>query len=397
MPTDVNTLEEEIQNTDTKLDDNIEETVEEEIEDDNDDNEDDSIDELTNAELDQLTDIDFTEYINSGKIPDYVTRFTKDLDKEKKSKQDSVDDKTKESTEEDTTKQKESSKKEEKPKEDKSIDYKSAYNTIMKPFKANGKEITPKSIEDIINLTQMGANYTKKMQAMAPYRKIVETLSKANISKEDDINFLIDVFKGDDNAIKKLLEKHSIDPLNLDMEDTSYIPKNNIIGDDELEFRMTIDDIQESAPKIQDIINNHWDVKSKTAVLGNPAVLRDLNTEIVLGRFDKIQGILEQEKVMGRYQGVPDIEAYADVLRKTLASETLQHKSNSKAGTIKTKSQVIQEQTKAQTSNNNSTSQKSKAAPTTSKVGSTKKQISIEDLFALSDEEFQQLNINSLV
>ena len=64
------------------------------------------------------------------------------------------------------------------------------YADIFKPFKANGKEITPKTVDDVISLMQMGANYTKKMQAMVPLKRTVETLNKADI-KEEDLNFLL--------------------------------------------------------------------------------------------------------------------------------------------------------------------------------------------------------------
>ena len=38
------------------------------------------------------------------------------------------------------------------------IDYKAVYDSIFKPFKANGKTIAPRNAEDVISLMQMGEN-----------------------------------------------------------------------------------------------------------------------------------------------------------------------------------------------------------------------------------------------
>ena len=51
---------------------------------------------------------------------------------------------------------------------DKAPDYESLYKQMMAPFKANGKEFAPSSPDEVIRLAQMGANYTKKMQALKP-------------------------------------------------------------------------------------------------------------------------------------------------------------------------------------------------------------------------------------
>lgn len=44
------------------------------------------------------------------------------------------------------------------------VDYKAGYEQIMALTKANGKTMQVKSVEEAIQLMQMGANYTRKMQ-----------------------------------------------------------------------------------------------------------------------------------------------------------------------------------------------------------------------------------------
>ena len=43
---------------------------------------------------------------------------------------------------------------------------KEVYNKVFAPFRANGKEIQVKSVDDVISLMQMGANYNKKMASI---------------------------------------------------------------------------------------------------------------------------------------------------------------------------------------------------------------------------------------
>ena len=114
---------------------------------------------------------------NSDKKTKTDTNVPKDTNKRKS---DAVDDKLKDqNTDKEPTKV-----------DNQEVDYKSIYEQVFKPFKANGKEITPKSVEDIISLMQMGANYTKKMQLMAPMKKVVQSLDNAKID-EQELNFLI--------------------------------------------------------------------------------------------------------------------------------------------------------------------------------------------------------------
>ena len=104
------------------------------------------------------------------------------------------------------------------------IDYKGWYDKVMAPIKANGKTITLQSPEEAIQLMQMGANYTKKMQQIAPQRKTLMMLEKNGID-QDTLNFLIDIKNKNPQAIAKLLKDANIDPLDVDTtsQDTESI------------------------------------------------------------------------------------------------------------------------------------------------------------------------------
>ena len=267
-----------------------------------------------------------------------------------------------------------------------SFDYKAAYESLFKPFKANGKEIAPRSMEDIVSLMQMGANYTKKMQLMAPMKRAVESLNKAGIN-EEELNFLIDIHNGDQEAIKALLKRSKIDPMDMDLEDTNYRPNANLASDEDVEFSDAIQDAHDSLPRINEILKDTWDAKSKEQLLQNPALIRGLHEEIQMGRFDGVQKIVESEKMFGRYKGVSDIDAYIDVVTKLVAQQQQQQgmaKPQAPKSAAPRQSKPVPD--------------KSKAAPTRTKAKSSKKsQMTMEDLFSLSDEEFEKLSIKDII
>lgn len=385
---DVDTLnnEELDQNTDTNVDtdntdtgtDDLDSVDDSEVESDTDiDSEDNDSDESQNK-LSDMSDEEFLALMdskgtitatNSDKKTKTDTNVPKDTNKRKS---DAVDNKLKDqNTDKEPTKV-----------DNQEVDYKSIYEQVFKPFKANGKEITPKSVEDIISLMQMGANYTKKMQLMAPMKKVVQSLDNAKID-EQELNFLIDVSKGDKEAIKQLLIKHKIDPLEIDLDgDNTYSPRNNIASDEDVEFNDTLMDIHDSLPKIQEILNNTWDDNSKKAILKDPRLMRALHEEVQMGRFDEVQKRLEAEKTFGRYKGVSDVDAYIDLVSKMEQER------------MKTKTQP---ETPTRTESTKKIPDKSKAAPTKGKTSKSSSSLTAKDLLSMSDDEFNKLSERDLV
>ena len=383
---DVDTLnnEELDQNTDTNVDtdntdtgtDDLDSVDDSEVESDI-DSEDNDSDESQNN-LSDMSDEEFLALMdskgtitatNSDKKTKTDTNVPKDTNKRKS---DAVDDKLKDqNTDKEPTKV-----------DNQEVDYKSIYEQVFKPFKANGKEITPKSVEDIISLMQMGANYTKKMQLMAPMKKVVQSLDNAKID-EQELNFLIDVSKGDKEAIKQLLIKHKIDPLEIDLDgDNTYSPRNNIASDEDVEFNDTLMDIHDSLPRIQEILNNTWDDNSKKAILKDPRLMRALHEEVQMGRFDEVQKRLETEKTFGRYIGISDVDAYIDLVSKMEQER------------MKTKTQP---ETPTKTESTKRIPDKSKAAPTKGKTSKSSSSLTAKDLLSMSDDEFNKLSERDLV
>jgi hypothetical protein len=113
------------------------------------------------------------------------------------------------------------------------INYEEQYNRLMAPFKANGKMITLNSPEELIQLAQMGANYTRKMQDIQPHRKVLQMLQNNGLLDEGKLSFLIDLDKKDPEAIKKLIKDTGMDPLDIDTSvEPDYKEGNHIVSDD---------------------------------------------------------------------------------------------------------------------------------------------------------------------
>ena len=382
MEPDVDILDQDIETQNTNTDD-LDGGLDDNLDNDNSDDQGKESQEVTpedeekalQEQLDAITSMDddaFFEYMNSGKLPGTEKVAPKEKEVTTDEDKGPVDDKTKQTTVKDADQL-----------DIDETELKAIHAAIFKPFKANGKEITPKSVDDVISLMQMGANYTKKMQLMAPMKKAVESLNKAQIN-EEDLNFLIDVHNGDKEAIKKLLAKHKVDPIELDMENTNYVPKNNIASDDDVEYSDVLEDIQPSLPKIQEILTKQWDAKSKSELLKNPQLMRALHEEIEMGRFDDVQAQLEIEKTFGRYKGKSDIEAYIDLVSRLVAEQ------QSKA-TV---------ETRKPTQDNKPTKpvpDKTKAAPVRTKQTNHVSTLTAEDILSMPEEEFNKLTMRDLV
>lgn len=202
------------------------------------------------------------------------------------------------------------------PESNQPVNYEAEYKKVMAPFKANGKTIQLDSVDDVVSLMQMGANYTQKMRALKPHLKIVKMLDNNSLLDESKVNFLIDLSNKNPEAITKLIKDSGIDPLNVDVEkDSKYKPNDHTVGDNEVELQSILSDVKatDTGKQTLDVISNKWDEPSKRVILENPEVIRTINDHISTGVYDEIVSIVEKERVLGRLNGVSDLLAYQQV------------------------------------------------------------------------------------
>lgn len=176
--------------------------------------------------------------------------------------------------------------------------------TPVHKFKANGKEysFTPEEMmEQFPKIFGQAMDYTKKTQALKPWRKTIDAIESAKLG-HDDINLMIDVFKGDKNAIAELIKRTGVDALDLDTENSKYVPKDYGRDDTALAIKDIVDEI--SADKEYEtthrILSKEWDERSFSELTKDPELIRLLHVDVKSGMYDKVQPIAEKMKVFDR-------------------------------------------------------------------------------------------------
>ena len=194
------------------------------------------------------------------------------------------------------------------------VDYKAGYEQLMAPFKANGKTMQVKSVEEAIQLMQMGANYTRKMQELQPHRKTLLMLENNGLLDEGKLSFLIDLDKKNPEAIKKLLQDANINPLDVDMDkESTYQEGNHKVSDEEAQFRLVLDELNSNPVGRETLqtINSTWDQASKEVLWKQPEVMNTIHQQRENGIYARITAEIDRRRTLGQIQvGVPFLEAY---------------------------------------------------------------------------------------
>ena len=194
------------------------------------------------------------------------------------------------------------------------VDYKATHEQIMAPFKANGKTMQVKSVDEAIQLMQMGANYTRKMQELQPHRKTLLMLENNGLLDEGKLSFLIDLDKKNPEAIKKLLQDANINPLDVDMDkESTYQEGNHKVSDEEAQFRLVLDELNSNPVGRETLqtINSTWDQASKEVLWKQPEVMNTISAQRENGVYARITAEIDRRRTLGVIQvGVPFLEAY---------------------------------------------------------------------------------------
>jgi hypothetical protein len=276
---------------------------------------------------------------------------------------------------------------EEKQEETTPPDYEAFYNKIMTPFKANGRKIELRDPEEAIRLMQMGANYTRSMQQLAPQRKILTMLQNNNLLDEAKLSYLIDLDKKNPDAIKQLVKDSGIDPLDINTEDkTTYTPGNHSVSDAELKFNSTLDEVA-STPEGQQtvqVINTTWDQESKEALWKSPEIMSIIDSQRQSGVYDRIVSEIERQKTLGTIPAsTPFLAAYKHVGDQFVAATTKQTPES-------TQQPALQQQpvaTRVASPKPAATNDDKVRAAAATKAAPAKTQIKVNPL-AMSDDEF---------
>jgi hypothetical protein len=218
------------------------------------------------------------------------------------------------------------------------VDYQKAYEAIMAPFKANGKTMQVQTPEEAIALMQMGANYTRKMQELQPQRKTLLLLENNGLLDEGKLSYLIDLSKGNPEAIKKLIKESNFDVLNVDLDkESTYQGGNHTVTDEEVNFRTVLDELNSNpvGKETLSVISSTWDQASKEVLWNNPEVMVTINSQRENGIYNRITTEIERRRTFGQIQpGIPFLHAYravGDDLQKSGAFSDLVQQSQAPA------------------------------------------------------------------
>lgn len=270
-------------------------------------------------------------------------------------------------------------------------DYKAELERVLSPIKANGREIQVSSVDDAIQLMQMGANYHKKMAALKPNLAVLKLLEQHGLLDQEKLSYLIDLDKKNPDAIKKLVTDSGIDPLDIDTEKAGdYKPSNYSIDEKAVELDAVLDELKGSqhyAPLLQ-TVGKDWDAQSRQIIADTPDLLRTLHSHMASGIFAKITSAVETERAFGRLSGMSDLEAYRAVGDKLNAQGAFNSVS---ANTATAPAKVVPVKA-ASTPNTNSAAKQKKLAASTSRASAPVQPQAFNPL-AMSDAELMQLDI----
>ena len=188
---------------------------------------------------------------------------------------------------------------------------------MQEGIRANGKILKIESPEEGVKLMQMGANFTQKMQQLAPAMRIVKMLQNNELLDEGKISFLIDLNQKNPAAIQRLLADSEFDPLSVDKAKADgYVPGDHGVSDLEVQFQSALDDLIETPDGIELLkeIQGQWDQESKRALLKEPSVVSALHLQRSNGIYLQIKNEIDRLQALGQIPvGTPFLQAYRGV------------------------------------------------------------------------------------
>ena len=133
-------------------------------------------------------------------------------------------------------------------------------------FIANGKKVKGfTDPEKIIRSQQMLHGYSDRMKGFNEYRPFMKALKENGLLEDESkFNFALSLLKGDKAAIKQHMKTLSIDPVDLELDETAYKPTNYVASKESLILEDTLQVARESGieDKLRKTIGEQWDNES---------------------------------------------------------------------------------------------------------------------------------------
>ena len=179
-------------------------------------------------------------------------------------------------------------------------------DTLYK-IKANGKEFEM-TLDELKQTASKGMDYLKKTTALKPYRTMIAAMEENKVSPED-INLLIDLKKGNKEAIAKLIKENEVDVYDLP-EANDYKPQEYRQSETALEMKEVLSTISKDAEFSRTSeIYAAFDEQTKAFLNEDPSRIVGLHNDIKTGVFDKVLPLAEKKAMIDGYNA-PFLQYY---------------------------------------------------------------------------------------
>ena len=179
-------------------------------------------------------------------------------------------------------------------------------DTLYK-IKANGKEFEM-TLDELKQTASKGMDYLKKTTALKPYRTMIAAMEENKVSPED-INLLIDLKKGNKEAIAKLIKENEVDVYDLP-EANDYKPQEYRQSETALEMKEVLSTISKDAEFSRTSeIYDAFDEQTKAFLNEDPSRIAGLHNDIKTGVFDKVLPLAEKKAMIDGYNA-PFLQYY---------------------------------------------------------------------------------------
>lgn len=283
-----------------------------------------------------------------------------------------------------------------------------AVGPVKHRFKANGEEFEfteDEMKEQFAGIFSRAMDYTKKTQAISKHRKLIDAMEQENLTPED-MNFAIDLLKGNKEAITTLIKKNNIDTLELEVDDTSgYIPNNYGRSNIELDIQEITNEIKYD-PEYEvthRVLTQDWDEESWGEMASKPNLIKLLHTDVKSGVFQQISPIAKKLRMQDelRYgKGMrSDLEYYkaaVGVYGENTQRAALEARQRDEAETNRRKIAEVKAEQERREATKSVAKKRKAAAPTKGNAGRKAPVNYLDEALTMSDTEYLKWMQNKL-
>jgi hypothetical protein len=251
-----------------------------------------------------------------------------------------------------------------------------SFDDVVKnrPIKIDGTDIKVESLDELYTLAESGINSKKELSKLSQYKDTINIFKEFNLTDED-LSMLIDLKKGDKDAIAQVLKEANIDPIDLDTEDSRYTRKSYSVDSKQIEIKDIVAEIsQDKEYEITTrVVDGEWDKASRDILRKDPIGIKVLHNDIKSGLYQKAAPeALKLELLDGGRKS--KVEYYAEASKRIIDALRAENESKS-----------------SNTPNNPTNVRKKKAAAPTKSRATNVKTNDTPDYENMSEEEFEKL------